>query len=212
MRELRSLHGIRIQHIDAAGGLGVSYDDDLGGRAKAPGRSGLRSEGAVRGYPRAHPHRATRFRWRAVAELEPIYRLRVTGPGSLALKRNGSKTFVVTDAAMNDLTLSRALPGLLIPSYPFGETWCAPRSWWWMWWARSVKPEIFSARDRELPPLESGDSIALLDTGAYGMSLSSNYNSRPRAAEVLVEGNRHRLIRRRETMRDLLVTERSLSE
>jgi diaminopimelate decarboxylase len=70
----------------------------------------------------------------------------------------------------------------------------------------------FFARDRELPALESGDHLALLDAGAYGMSLSSNYNSRPRAAEVLVEGNRHRLIRRRETMRDLLAEERGLLE
>ena len=68
----------------------------------------------------------------------------------------------------------------------------------------------FFARNRELPALAAGDAIAILDSGAYGMSLSSNYNSRVRAAEVLVEGNRHRLIRRRETMRDLLSVERNL--
>ena len=75
-----------------------------------------------------------------------------------------------------------------------------------------MRPAIFLHAIASCQPIESGDSIALLDAGAYGMSLSSNYNSRPRAAEVLVEGNRHRLIRRRETMRDLLVTERSLLE
>jgi diaminopimelate decarboxylase len=65
----------------------------------------------------------------------------------------------------------------------------------------------FFARDRELPELKPGDLIAILDAGAYGLSLSSNYNSRPRPAEVLVEGKRARLIRRRETMDDLLVME-----
>jgi diaminopimelate decarboxylase len=65
----------------------------------------------------------------------------------------------------------------------------------------------FFARDRKLGPIEVGDLVALLDAGAYGMAQSSNYNSRPRAAEVLVEGKKTRLIRRRETMADLLAPE-----
>jgi diaminopimelate decarboxylase len=68
----------------------------------------------------------------------------------------------------------------------------------------------FFARDRAMPPLEPGDLVAILDTGAYGMSLSSNYNARPRAAEVLVEGRKARVIRRRETMNDLLGPEMPL--
>ena len=55
-----------------------------------------------------------------------------------------------------------------------------------------------------MPTVKEGDLLAILDTGAYGMSLSSNYNSRPRPAEVLVEGKRSRLIRKRETIRDLI--------
>ena len=66
----------------------------------------------------------------------------------------------------------------------------------------------FFAHDRELPRLEPGDLVALLDAGAYGMVQSSNYNTRPRPAEVLVEGNKARVIRRRETMADLLGPER----
>ena len=66
----------------------------------------------------------------------------------------------------------------------------------------------FFARDREMRRLDEGDLVAILDTGAYGMSLASNYNTRPRAAEVLVEGKRSRLIRKRESMRDLLAPER----
>jgi len=63
------------------------------------------------------------------------------------------------------------------------------------------------ARDRILPPLAPGDCLAVLDTGAYGFSMASNYNSQPRPAEVLVEGETFRLIRRRETYADLVVAE-----
>jgi diaminopimelate decarboxylase len=69
----------------------------------------------------------------------------------------------------------------------------------------------FFARDRKLAPVQAGDLVALLDAGAYGMAQSSNYNTRPRAAEVLVEGGQARLIRRRETMADLLATETEFS-
>ena len=62
----------------------------------------------------------------------------------------------------------------------------------------------FFARDRALPTVKPGDLVVLLDAGAYGMSQTSNYNTRPRPAEVLVEGTSTRVIRRRETMRDLL--------
>ena len=65
----------------------------------------------------------------------------------------------------------------------------------------------FFARDRKMPPLEPGDLLAILDAGAYGMAQSSNYNTRPRPAEVLVEGATAQLIRRRETIADLLAPE-----
>jgi diaminopimelate decarboxylase len=65
----------------------------------------------------------------------------------------------------------------------------------------------FFAHDRQLAPVESGDLLVILDAGAYGMAESSNYNTRPRAAEVLVGGDKARLIRRRETMADLLAPE-----
>jgi diaminopimelate decarboxylase len=65
----------------------------------------------------------------------------------------------------------------------------------------------FFARDRRLQELRPGDLVAILDTGAYGNSLSSNYNSRPRPAEVLIEGKSTKLIRRRETIADLLRAE-----
>ena len=66
----------------------------------------------------------------------------------------------------------------------------------------------FFARDRQLPRTEEGDLLALLDSGAYGMSLSSNYNTRPRPAEILVDGKSAKVIRKRETIRDLLKLEK----
>jgi diaminopimelate decarboxylase len=65
----------------------------------------------------------------------------------------------------------------------------------------------FLARDREMPELRAGELVVLLDAGAYGMSQASNYNTRARPAEVLIEDGAARLIRRRETLDDLLATE-----
>jgi diaminopimelate decarboxylase len=62
----------------------------------------------------------------------------------------------------------------------------------------------FLAKQRALPPLEQGDLLAVFSAGAYGMAMASNYNSRPRAAEVLVDGDTARLARRRETLEDLV--------
>jgi diaminopimelate decarboxylase len=210
VRELQSSHGIRIQHIDAGGGLGISYDD-----AARPGKDRKDAQpfdpmAAVLGY--AQHIRAALAGFDGDLLLEPG-RFIIAQAGALLAqvlytKRNGSKTFVITDAAMNDL-----LRPALYQAYHSIVPLRRPKK------RSAVVVDVvgpvcetgdFFARDRELPALESGDAVALLDAGAYGMSLSSNYNSRPRAAEVLVEGNRDRLIRRRETMRDLLVTERAL--
>ena len=65
----------------------------------------------------------------------------------------------------------------------------------------------FLALNRKLPRMEEGDLLAIFDAGAYGMSLASNYNTRRRPAEVLIEEKSIRLIRRRETISDLLRTE-----
>ncbi len=65
----------------------------------------------------------------------------------------------------------------------------------------------FFARDRELEAVEPGDLLALRDAGAYGFVMASNYNQRPRPAELLIEDGSYRLIRRRETFEDLIRTE-----
>ena len=122
----------------------------------------------------------------------------------LQVKRNGKKTFVITDAAMNDL-IRPALYQAHHDIVPVRLRAGRPRT------VDVVGPVCetgdFFARDRKLPPIAPGDLIALLDAGAYGMAQSSNYNTRPRAAEVLVEGSKARVIRRRETIADLLAPE-----
>ena len=119
----------------------------------------------------------------------------------LDVKRNGAKTFVVTDAGMNDL-IRPALYGAHHEIWPVEPAQTAERTT-----VDIVGPVCesgdFFARDRSMAPVEAGDLLAILDAGAYGMSLASNYNSRPRPAEVLGDGTRHRLIRRRERVRDL---------
>ena len=108
----------------------------------------------------------------------------------LNVKKNGKKTFVITDAAMNDLIRPALYQAYheIVPVRPRAGR------------ARAVdvvgpvcETGDFFARDRMLKPVEAGDLVALLDAGAYGMAQSSNYNSRFRPAEVLVEGKKHRL-------------------
>jgi diaminopimelate decarboxylase len=123
----------------------------------------------------------------------------------LYVKRNGSKTFVITDAGMNDLirpALYQAYHEILpVIHNPHANSGIVDLV------GPVCETGDFFARDREMPEVKEGDLVAILDAGAYGMSLSSNYNSRPRPAEVLVEGKRARLIRRRETIRDMVQPE-----
>jgi diaminopimelate decarboxylase len=187
--------GIAIRSIDAGGGLGIDYH---GGSFNAAAR--------VKEYAAAVEKALAGFEGRLL--LEPG-RFLVAQAGALVtrvlnVKRNGRKTFVITDAAMNDL-IRPALYQAHHEIVPVKR--CAGR-------AKTVdvvgpvcESGDFFARDRRLAPVEAGDLIALLDAGAYGMAQSSNYNTRVRPAEVLVEGKTARLIRRRETVADLLAPE-----
>lgn len=205
VRELQSQHGIAIRHIDAGGGLGISY--------KLPGEEPEVFDPAteVNAYAQQIRHALAGFSGELL--LEPG-RFIIAQAGALITqvvheKRNGKKTFIVTDAAMNDLIR----PSLYQAHHTILPVMRAQPK------AKKAVVDVvgpvcetgdFFARDRSLPVMRAGEFAAVLDAGAYGMSLSSNYNSRPRAAEVLVEGSRHRLIRRRETMRDLLAPEKGL--
>ena len=121
-------------------------------------------------------------------------------------KSNNGKSFVVVDGAMNDL-IRPALYGAHHEIVPVERTRVEERDI-----VDVVGPICetgdFFARDRALPPVEEGGLLTILDTGAYGMSITSNYNTRPRAAEVLVEGQKARVIRKRETVEELLRNER----
>jgi diaminopimelate decarboxylase len=119
-------------------------------------------------------------------------------------KQNDGKRFLVVDAAMNDL-IRPALYGAYHEIIPVTRSANSE--------AKSEVTDIvgpvcetgdFFARDRELPVVEEGELLAILDAGAYGMVLASNYNTRPRPAEVLVSGVSAKIIRRREKVSDLL--------
>jgi diaminopimelate decarboxylase len=189
--------GLPIRFLDAGGGLGIEYH----------AAQSFDPEAKVRQYAAALQHAVSGLD-NLTLLLEPG-RFLVAQAGALVarvlyVKKNGEKTFVITDAGMNDLirpTLYQAHHEI-VPVLPRKGRGMV---------ADVVGPVCetgdFFARDREIAAIKPGDLVAILDAGAYGMSLASNYNTRPRAAEVLVEGRRARLIRRRETVAELLDVE-----
>jgi diaminopimelate decarboxylase len=132
-------------------------------------------------------------------------------------KESGGRRFVIQDAAMNDLirpTLYEAFhriwpvePSDGVPAPPSNYEGRIPGTRLTDVVGPVCESGDYLAKDRRLPPLERGDLLATFSAGAYGMAMSSNYNGRLRAAEVLVDGSRHRLIRRRETYEDLVRTD-----
>jgi diaminopimelate decarboxylase len=132
-------------------------------------------------------------------------------------KESGGRRFIIQDGAMNDLirptlydSFHRIWPVAPAAGFP------APPEDYEADIAGTFSNDVvgpvcesgdFLAKDRRLPPVQRGDLLATFSAGAYGMAMSSNYNSRLRAAEVLVDGTSHRLIRRRETYEDLVRSE-----
>lgn len=189
--------GIRIETVDAGGGLGIDYHEP------ADGSGSFDPQAKVAEYAAALESALKGLDVRLL--LEPG-RFLVAQAGALLaqvlyVKRNGAKTFVVTDTAMNDLIRPALYQAFheIVPIAPRGGRAAA---------VDIVGPVCetgdFFARDRKMKPLKPGDLVAILDAGAYGMAQSSNYNSRPRPAEVMLRGEEVKLIRRRETMVDLL--------
>jgi diaminopimelate decarboxylase len=118
-------------------------------------------------------------------------------------KQNEGKRFLVVDASMTDL-IRPALYGAYHEMVPVTLRESAMEKEVTDIVGPVCETGDFFARDRELPVVEEGDLLAILDVGAYGMALSSQYNTRPRAAEVLVNGNSVKVIRKREKVSDLL--------
>jgi diaminopimelate decarboxylase len=195
IRDLRK-DRMDIRYVDAGGGLGIDYSTSDFDPAQ---QVALYAAALTQGLGNDHAHLL----------LEPG-RFIVAQAGALLtrvlfVKKNGSKTFVITDAGMNDLirpALYQAHHEILPVRQPTGKATLT---------ADVVGPVCesgdFFARDRSLPTVKPGDLVLLLDAGAYGMSLTSNYNTRPRPPEILVDGTEARLIRRRETIKDLFAPE-----
>jgi diaminopimelate decarboxylase len=203
--------GLGIRYVDAGGGLGIDYHSDVFRSGETPGdgsSAAASPESQVAAYAEALAGPLKRLGDGTTLLLEPG-RFLVAQAGLLLarvlyVKKNGKKTFVITDAGMNDLIR----PALYQAHHEIVAV--TPRP------GRKRVVDVvgpvcesgdFFARDRSLPELRAGDLVAILDAGAYGSSLASNYNSRPRPAEVLIEGKSVRVIRRRETMEDLLRAE-----
>jgi diaminopimelate decarboxylase len=184
--------GIAIKYLDLGGGVGIRYQDE--------------TPPDLKDYAAAIKEEMAGLN--CILILEPG-RVIVGNAGILVArvqytKKNQAKKFVIVDAAMNDLarpSLYEAYHDILPVVAPSGgvidlET------------VDVVGPICetgdFLAKDRELPPLAAGDLVAVMSSGAYGFTMSSNYNSRPRAAEVLVHEDKYYVIRERETYTSLI--------
>jgi len=188
-----SAEGIGIRYLDLGGGLGITYDQET-----PP-------------HPREYAEALERE-----LDLEDI--LLILEPGRVIVgnagilvcevlytKTTGEKTFFIVDAAMNDLirpSLYGSFHGIEPVRRRGGE---------------SVRADVvgpicesgdFLAKNRDMEPFEPGDLMAVMSAGAYGFTMSSTYNSRPRAAEVMVRGDRFEVIRDRERYEDLVRGER----
>jgi len=181
--------GIGIQYLDLGGGLGITYKDEV-------------------------PPHPTEYAEAIVEEVSDLDYTLIFEPGRVIVgnagilvsrvlytKETGEKNFVIIDAGMNDLirpSLYGSFQGIL-PVTKGGEEEMV---------ADVVGPICesgdFIAKNRRMPKFKSGDLVAVMSAGAYGFSMSSNYNSRPRVCEVLCRGDHFHIIRERESYEDLV--------
>jgi len=186
--QVRAL-GANLRYVDIGGGLGISYNQE-------------------------EPPEPKRFSAEILPVLKRLGATIITEPGRVIVgnagaliarvtyrKDTSAKSFLVVDAGMNDL-IRPSLYGSYHRIVPLVKTEGAHRP------MDVVGPICesgdFLAKDRELPAVPPGECVAVLSAGAYGFSMSSNYNSRPRAAEVLVRGDAYAVIRERESYEDLV--------
>lgn len=186
--------GISLQHIDLGGGLGITYTDET-----PPSADELLRAMLARIDARGHGHREVLVEpGRSLVGNAGVLLTEV-----LVLKRGVERNFCIVDAAMNDLVRPALYDAWMAiePCQQRGE----PSEHWDV-----VGPICESGdwlgRDR-LFSVHEGDVLAVLSAGAYAMAMASNYNSRPRAAEVLVDRDQATLVRRRETIEELLLLE-----
>jgi diaminopimelate decarboxylase len=185
--------GIALAHVDFGGGIGIRYDD-------------------------AQPQPVAEFVAAAVRALGGRDKTLIVDPGRSIVgnagalltrvehvKRGAGRNFIIVDAAMNDL-IRPALYDAWHDVRPVREAESRPAAAVYDVVGPVCESGDFLARERALEVGE-GELLAVMSAGAYGMAMSSNYNSRPRAAEVLVRGAEARLVRRRETLEELFAAE-----
>ena len=185
--------GLKLKYLDLGGGLGIPYHEE------------------------APPH-PTEYAKAIIEAAKDLHCTLIFEPGRvivgnagilltkvLYLKQNQEKNFVIVDAAMNDL----ARPSLYGAYHEILPVKKEPRD---TFVADVVGPICesgdFLAKDRKMSKVKAGELLAVMSAGAYGFSMSSNYNSRPRAAEVLVKGDEYFIIRERESYEDLVKLEK----
>jgi diaminopimelate decarboxylase len=183
--------GIGLDHVDLGGGLGIRYRDEHPPMPDAYARALFEGLADTRYEILLEPGRA-------IAGNAGVLLTRVE-----YLKHTGHKDFAVVDAAMNDL-IRPALYGAWQEIVPVAPREGDPRRY------DVVGPVCetgdFLGKERDLV-LAEGDLLAVRSAGAYGRTMSSNYNSRPRAAEVMVDGDQAHLVTRRETLDELMARE-----
>jgi diaminopimelate decarboxylase len=187
--EILTQKGCEIPYVDLGGGLGITYKDEL-------------------------PPHPREYSWSLIERAKGMDCTFIFEPGRVLVgnagllvtkvlyrKRNGGREFVIVDAGMNDLirpSLYRA----------YHEIWPVRREERPIIKANIVGPVCettdFFAQEREIQDVKPGELLAIMGAGAYGFSMSSNYNSRVRAAEVLVKDDQMWIIRKRETYEDLI--------
>lgn len=184
--------GIEIKYLDLGGGLGIPYDEE-------------------------EPPHPTEFGEALSAKLKDVPLKVILEPGRVIAgnagimvtevvytKSNPTKNFLIVDGAMNDLVR----PSLYGSYHRIGEVEEHGRPTE----TYDVVGPIcesgdFLARDRELPGIEQGERLVLYSAGAYGFTMASNYNTRPRACELIVDGEKVIVARKRETYEDLIANE-----
>lgn len=188
-------NGIDITHLDLGGGVGIVYDDEQTIDIQAYIEAVIDKVGNIEII--LEPGRA-------IVGNAGVFITKVE-----FLKQNSEHSFAIVDGAMNDL-LRPSFYNAYHQVLPINENSNGTQASWDL-----VGPICetgdFLAKGRELS-LSQGDYLALMSAGAYGFTMSSNYNSRPRVAEVMVSGNQHHLVRERETIQDLFNKEHIINE
>lgn len=181
--------GVEIEHLDLGGGLGITYDAETPPHPKEFGEALSKALAGKNLKVILEPGRVIAGN-AGILVTEVIY-----------TKKTPTKDFLIVDAAMNDLVR----PSLYQSHHTIDEV------------VKNDRPEVdydvvgpicesgdFLAKDRKLPEIKQGELLAVYSAGAYGFTMSSNYNSRLRAAEIIVDGDDVIIARRRETYEDLL--------